>query len=153
MSPNTPLSFQWEDTFSLEWIWFMQWALHRRDGESKSSKISKMNPCTGVMDQITNETIDVIAELTAEVSPSPKVVSQNCMADDYLSEDQDGVYKPVSHREWCTFILYHEDLRRGYLHKVKEIQQPPGRGGEIPSLGWGSVGLGWVVWKVLFLSH
>ena len=71
-----------------------------------------MNPCTGVMDQITNETIDGRAELTAEVSPSPKVVSQNCMADDYLSEDQGGGYKLVSHRECCPFILYHEDLRR-----------------------------------------
>ena len=85
-----------------------------------------MNPCTGVMDQITNETIDVIAELTAEVSPSSKVVSQNCMAADYLWEAQGGVYNLMSHRECCTFILYHEDLRRGYLHKVKEIQQAPG---------------------------
>lgn len=85
-----------------------------------------MNPCTGVMDQITNQTIDVIGEPTAKVSPSPKVVSQNCMAVDYYLEAEGGVYKLESHRECCTFILYHEDLRRRYLHRVKEIQQAPG---------------------------
>lgn len=34
--------------------------------------MNKMTQCTGVMEQITSETIDDIADLTAEVAQTPK---------------------------------------------------------------------------------